>query len=434
MLPILHQSLWRDEAFSLLLSEKNPLEIIRFTTKDVSPPLSYILLHYWMVLFGNNEVTARTLSFLFHVATVIVVFFIAKKLIKSPFLSLLIAFTTLLNPFLAQYAFEARPYSMLCFFTVFSVLLLMHRHYFLSGLISGAAILTQNFGVFNFAALLTFLFLFERPFPFKKILSFVVIPLIALLSWGSIIWNQWTKIREGFWIQSATITTFYHSLQRFSTGDVSYKTSELLFIFTLIILCFAFAGWVFYKKEERKNDVGLIAFVAFFPPLIAFLISFLFTPIYHERYLISTVPFSILLIAILLRRFYVKESQFRNAIIALIAIYTIVLLQSTESVVLTSTKPPINYAVSQILQKTKNGDVIVTQSPLNFLETRYYVKRSSAQFPVFTYSPTGKIPFYIGSILFEKKYVLTKLPKNKRIWLVKPNGGHELVYYQEPKK
>lgn len=132
MLPILNQSLWRDEAFSALISLKNPLEIISLSMRDTTPPLYYLLLHYWILMFGTSEVSLRSLSFLFHLLLVLIVFFITKKLIKSRFVQFIIAFSTLLNPFLLQYAFEARPYSLLAFLSVLSIYLAISKKYILS--------------------------------------------------------------------------------------------------------------------------------------------------------------------------------------------------------------------------------------------------------------------------------------------------------------
>ncbi len=40
------QNLWRDEAFSYVLSKKPILDILRLTVADFSPPLYYIILHF----------------------------------------------------------------------------------------------------------------------------------------------------------------------------------------------------------------------------------------------------------------------------------------------------------------------------------------------------------------------------------------------------
>ena len=49
---ITSESIWLDEAFSIQLAKYDPVEIIRKTARDVHPPLYYLLLHFWINLFG----------------------------------------------------------------------------------------------------------------------------------------------------------------------------------------------------------------------------------------------------------------------------------------------------------------------------------------------------------------------------------------------
>jgi uncharacterized membrane protein len=61
----LTQNLWRDEAFSYLLAKEPISKMLPLTAGDFSPPLYYIVLHYWMSIFGTSEVALRSLSTLF---------------------------------------------------------------------------------------------------------------------------------------------------------------------------------------------------------------------------------------------------------------------------------------------------------------------------------------------------------------------------------
>ncbi|MEK7450789.1 MAG: glycosyltransferase family 39 protein, partial [Patescibacteria group bacterium] len=206
MLPIFNQSLWRDEAFSALLSEKNPLQIISLSMRDTTPPLHYLLLHYWMVMFGTSEVALRGLSFSFHILTVFVVFLIARQLIKSTLVQSLIVLATLLNPFLLQYAFETRAYSLLALLSVLGIYFIITKKYVLSSVVFALAVFTHNFTLFTLIALV-FWFFYTNKQRLKEtkteILQLFTAPVIALLVWGSIIWQQWTKVASGFWIKPA---------------------------------------------------------------------------------------------------------------------------------------------------------------------------------------------------------------------------------------
>src|SRR3989344_2939011 len=63
------QSLWRDEAFSYLLAQKSIIDIIRLTAQDFNPPFYYIMLHFWISIFGKSEIALRSLSFVFFALT-----------------------------------------------------------------------------------------------------------------------------------------------------------------------------------------------------------------------------------------------------------------------------------------------------------------------------------------------------------------------------
>lgn len=215
--------------------------------KDSTPPLYYLLLHYWMLLFGNSEVVIRSLSFICHVLTVTVIFFIARKLIKSTITQLLLSLTVLLNPFLLQYAFEARPYSLLAFLTVLAVYFVLTKKNILAGIVLALSIFTHNFGVFNFIAFATWWFYTNKnKLKTKEGLEFLGFPLLAILLWGGVIWNQWTKVAEGFWIKQATSSIFLRSFEMYTKGDLSYPTQPMLYVFSLILVFFAFSYWMLW--------------------------------------------------------------------------------------------------------------------------------------------------------------------------------------------
>ena len=73
-------SLWGDEAWAATLAVKSIWEIIKIVSHDTSPPLYYLFLHFWMKIFGTSEAAIRSLSFLFFLATAVVVFFIGRYL------------------------------------------------------------------------------------------------------------------------------------------------------------------------------------------------------------------------------------------------------------------------------------------------------------------------------------------------------------------
>lgn len=434
MLPILTQSFWRDEAFSVLLAEKSPLNIILLTAKDQSPPLYPLLLHYWMLLYGKSEVAVRTFSFLFHAGTVVVIFLLAKKLLRSNTPAILIAIAILLNPFLLQYAFEARMYSLLAFLTALGIFCIVVRKYWLAGISFALCILTHNFGVFDVTAVGIWWIFCNRKTIKQHIsqgLALFLLPVLTFLAWGAVIWNQWVRIGGGFWIKQATSAIFLNTLKIYTSGDISYPTSSLLQLISFILFIVAMSYWIWQREvpnDTSKKDIPfLLASLALLPICITYGISALFIPIYHERYLIASLPMLILLAGYSLYHVFLENPNRRIFIIVLTSFYMILLVQSSEQILSMEIKPAINWGVSQALSQSQPGDVIIPKDVLNFLETKLYAENNSKGIPVYAYTPTGKIPFYIGAILFEPQEIITKLPKNKRIWEIEPDGGYTLI-------
>ncbi|MBI3397353.1 glycosyltransferase family 39 protein [Candidatus Woesebacteria bacterium] len=73
-------SLWGDEAFSAVLSQKSVPDIISIITRDTSPPLFNILEHFWFKVFGTSEVSIRSLVFILFLVTIFFIYKIGAQL------------------------------------------------------------------------------------------------------------------------------------------------------------------------------------------------------------------------------------------------------------------------------------------------------------------------------------------------------------------
>jgi 4-amino-4-deoxy-L-arabinose transferase-like glycosyltransferase len=82
---------------------------------ESNPPLYYVLAWIWSKLFGTGEVGLRSLSALFGVATIPVVYLICRQL-ASERAGLIGAAIVAVNPMLIWYSQEARSYALVVFF------------------------------------------------------------------------------------------------------------------------------------------------------------------------------------------------------------------------------------------------------------------------------------------------------------------------------
>lgn len=114
------QSLWYDEGFSVYLARMDLDEITTRTSADIQPPLYYYFLHGWIKLFGDIEWTLRSLSVLFGLFTVPLIYAVAWRLFRSRLAGLLAALLVAVSPLHLWYAQEARMYTLLTFLCLLS--------------------------------------------------------------------------------------------------------------------------------------------------------------------------------------------------------------------------------------------------------------------------------------------------------------------------
>ena len=106
------QSLWFDEAASVLHARGSFADVIHSVTiGEGSPPLYFLILH-WMMAFGQSEVVLRLFSALVGIVALPLLYLFGRALLGSA-AGLISAALLAVSPFALYYAQEARPYSLL---------------------------------------------------------------------------------------------------------------------------------------------------------------------------------------------------------------------------------------------------------------------------------------------------------------------------------
>jgi hypothetical protein len=150
---------WTDEGIAVGIAS-HPLHAIPHLLKlDGSPPLYYLLLHFWMALFGHGEVATHTLSLLIALAAIPVAFWAGKQLYGARG-GWLAATGTALVPLLNHYADETRMYSLIALLSLvvcasFALAFLQQRrrHLITLGVSMTLLVWTHNWGLFLGAGL-----------------------------------------------------------------------------------------------------------------------------------------------------------------------------------------------------------------------------------------------------------------------------------------
>lgn len=110
----MQQSVWFDEAYSIMVAKRPLQELIALVALDTHPPLYYILLKGWASIFGWSEMALRSLSVIFFGASLTVLGLFIRKFFNSR-VALYVVGVAALSPLLIRYGFEIRMYSLASF-------------------------------------------------------------------------------------------------------------------------------------------------------------------------------------------------------------------------------------------------------------------------------------------------------------------------------
>lgn len=112
-------SIYGDELYTVAVRANLPTSELLFVSHDTHPPLHYLLLHYWMELFGNSVTSIRLLSVVFSVGAVVAVYYLGVELYDDR-VGLLAALLMALSVHHVHHGQNARMYSLFTFLSVVS--------------------------------------------------------------------------------------------------------------------------------------------------------------------------------------------------------------------------------------------------------------------------------------------------------------------------
>lgn len=414
--PLLYftQSVWRDEAFSILLAQQSPWYFI--PKLSFEPPVYYLLLHWWMKLFGTSEIAVRSLSLLGFVLATVVVIEWAGKLFKKHWLSWFLPVFFFFNPMLLYYAFEIRAYGWYTFFAVASMYAYMEKRFWLYILTTTLGIYTHTYMIIvPIVQVLHFVFVhrknqFWRAFALAGILVSpwlvkVVVDLPRL--------NESWYYPVDWQLVTSVLGNIFLGYEGTPAGLWQFTAKASL----VFIGISAFVMW--HKKYRTRNSFFfLLAFV----PLVAIISISFFKPLFVNRYLIPSTIAQVFLIVFAIELVRDKLLQKLTAAVLLLFVIGFNLWYPSRHA-----KKDIRGTIYEINALAGPRDVILTDSPLILFETFYYSTNPSR---VYWYNPEGEaFPWYIGDILFSSKQVARELPPYPiRAFIIQRDASFEITY------
>jgi mannosyltransferase len=427
--PLLYftQSLWRDEVFSIFVASQ---PVISFFTKlSFEPPLYYLLLHFWIKIFGISEIATRSLSFIgFALATIVVIEW-SNKIFKKTWLTWGLPLLFFVNPMLIYYAFEVRTYGWYIFFAVLSMYAYLEKKWLLFLIANIGGFYTHTYFIFNFATEILHYLIFNGKQLFnKKIFTNIrndimirssLICILFMIPWIFQIAKQLTKLKSSWYFP----VDFHLIKSVIGNMFVGYEGTPWFlwnYTFLLSILLIFFMILAFVPKKTRPHVIFFLLSV-FVPIIIVIGISFI-KPLYVNRYLISVTISEIFLLGYAVSAI---KNPWLNRVLGGVMILICILFnswypQEHPKVPIRDTMREVNFI------RTKN-DLVYATSSLVYFETLYYSKYKSG---VYLYNPSGSaFPWYVGDAVFSKSQMVSKLPLfPQRAILVNPDGSYTVRF------
>ncbi len=394
---LMTESLWGDEAFSALAVMKSFPEMIGVVMRDTAPPFFYVVGFWWARMFGSSEVALRSLTTLLMMGAAIFAGLIVYAIDRDKFKGLSAGTLALISPFLVPFAFEWRMYALLTFTVTASTYFFVTKKWGWYVGFALAALYTHHFAIFTVFAQGIWFLLTDFPWGkpkkwLREIQPFLLIGLGYSL-WLYPMYIQVTRVKgSGFWLSVPKPNDLFDLLGRFATGGVTK-------IWQLIVGGLA-AGLLLVKdwKGVGENWSGLL-FIFLAPIGLAYVLSQVITPIFYDRYLLSGVIGSAVLIVLgTPRRFFILAA-------GLILIYGL----ASWGVFNSPKKRPFRDFAAYVKSEIKPTDKLINFNGRahHLWETKYY------GIPAPIYTPNGPLPLYVGTALMGKEDTVEKLPEVK---------------------
>lgn len=292
------QSLWLDEAITVRQANVGLNQTIYQLSHDDHFPLYIVLMHFWIKIFGISESAIRSLSAIFGILGVLMIYFLGRRLFNKE-TGLFAAAILALSPAAIYYSQEARLYTMMMFLTMASF------YFYLR--------LKEKYTVLNAALYIipTILLIYTHIFAFIIVLSQTIhffyinsrkkaelakwavtmaILGVLFLPWAPIMINQLSLTSLISWIPRPSINGLA------GTGRLFFGNAIIAIIFFMLL------GFIFFLNikgridpDEAGNFYSVLFFGAF-PIVFLFLFSFI-KPLFVPKFMLFALPFFILAFA-----------------------------------------------------------------------------------------------------------------------------------------
>ncbi|HIP36750.1 MAG TPA: hypothetical protein EYG85_07830, partial [Crocinitomix sp.] len=203
-----------DEPFSIFHAQKDLSDLFVIFTQENNPPLHFILLHFWIKLFGISPLAVRSLSLIFSIITIPILYQFSKKIVKQPF-AILVVFLYIFSTQIHYHSLEARTYSLLVLLTVaafnqlFDFIFNDKANFFQLAVINALLLYTHYLSGYIILTQIIILLLFKRNYVRKKIIQAIISYILMTILYTPGIWIFMLRLKhfssQGTWVPEAKL-------------------------------------------------------------------------------------------------------------------------------------------------------------------------------------------------------------------------------------
>lgn len=299
-----------DELFSIKHASLPFMDIISNVDNEPHPPFYYILLHFWMGIFGSSEIATRSLSVLFGVVSIYLMWCLGTLLFNRE-TGLIASLILAISSFHIRYSQESRMYSLMVMLTLVSMYFFVkmqggkdHKYYPYYLISSTLLLYSHIYGIFiilaqNFyVAIILFTSLTRgknirkspaKGFSIKNWIVLQSILFVVFIPWLLVLGSQIMGVNDGSFVNLNWLPeTHLSDIPRTFLLFASYEPLTLALFFLLSIS--AFIVWKRSRRDsgmQNSNPLTLLSLWMVVPILVPFVLSLWVFPMYYPKYAIA---------------------------------------------------------------------------------------------------------------------------------------------------
>lgn len=428
---ITHESLWYDESYTGAIVNQPFSHIMDITGGDNHPPLYYIMLRVFILVFGNSVFSLRAFSAIGALALAALGIGPVRRAMGDR-TGMLYTLLTLFLPITVSMAHEARMYTWAAFFVAGSALYGYfgyeggkNRDWILFGLFSLCAAYTHYYSLLAVVMICALLFLLtliskKRLVPFLYAAGAVV---LAYIPWVFKLAGAVKRVKVNYWIPPVTGKViqgvFVYPFNNKFSIPVNPSLPLIGLLIAVTVMCIGIISQMI--RREKSAVPAALAVAAYILTITAGIAaSHIIRPVLVDRYMVTVLGLFVMGVSYGMANLGKKLSP--SVIVA--ALLLLISGMQTTFTITNRFNGPMKEAVSTL--EVKPGDIFlhVDEHTLGTFSyyypdnmNYYYIREGAGGYSNYdAFRPNGLV---IDS--------LDQIDKSRRIWLVERFGGTDMI-------